>query len=117
VFEGAKDVVQAVAAMRKHTAERARCAREASEGQACSADAVLLKEHKEMLKRYQIKLYSTAVERYGQHPSIDVQVCMRGCPNHCCSVCLEAQRYKSNADRGTMGAVCYFKEKQSQPPD
>jgi hypothetical protein len=85
VFQGARDVVQAAAALRKHTAERAKCAQEALE-LACSADAVLLKEHKEMLHRYQIKLYSTAMERHGQNPSIDDQVCMRACSTNCCGI-------------------------------
>jgi hypothetical protein len=78
VFQGAEDVVQAAAALRKHTAEPARSAYKASNGLACSEDAVLVKEHQDMLKRYRIQLYSTAVEHHGEQACIDDQVCTSG---------------------------------------
>jgi hypothetical protein len=33
-----------------------------------------------------------------------------------CSVCQEAQRYERKADRGSMSAMCYIKDKQSELP-
>jgi hypothetical protein len=77
VYEGATDVVQAAAALRKHTAERANYAQQASEGLVCCADAAMLKEHQDMLQRYHIKLYSNAMERHGQHATVDAQVSVR----------------------------------------
>jgi hypothetical protein len=74
VFQGAEHVVQAAAALRVHTAERARTAQEAAHGLACSVDAFTVKEHKKMLARYKIKYYATAMQRYGEQTIIDDQV-------------------------------------------
>jgi hypothetical protein len=41
-------------------------------------DAVLVKEHQAMLKRYRIQLYSAAVERHGEQACNDEQVCTSG---------------------------------------
>jgi hypothetical protein len=74
VFQGAEQVVQAAAALRMHTAGRARTAQEAAHGLACSADACTVKEHQEMLARYKIKYYATAMQRYGEQAIVDDQV-------------------------------------------
>jgi hypothetical protein len=64
VFTNAAGVVQAAAALRRYTVQRARSAQETLHGQACTADAGLVKEHQEMLKRYQVHLSATAMESY-----------------------------------------------------
>jgi hypothetical protein len=74
VFAGAGDVVQAAAALRMHTAERARSAQETTQGLGSSADAATLKEHRDMITRYKIKYYSTAMLPYGEISIIDEQV-------------------------------------------
>jgi hypothetical protein len=74
VFAGAGDVAQAAAALRMHTAERARSAQETTQGLGSSADAATLKEHRGMITRYKIKYYSTAMLPSGDNTIIDEQV-------------------------------------------
>jgi hypothetical protein len=56
--------VQAAAALRRCTLQRARSAQETLHRQACTADAGLVQEHQEMLKRYQVHLSATAMEAF-----------------------------------------------------
>jgi hypothetical protein len=59
VFQNAQDVVQAAAALRKHTAAQASCAQDSAHGLSSDADAGLLREHQAMLQRYEV----SAMER------------------------------------------------------
>jgi hypothetical protein len=74
VYEGAHDVVQAAAALRLYTAERARFAPEARLELGCSADAVTVKEHKEMIGRYKMRFLATAIVPHGENTMTDDQV-------------------------------------------
>jgi hypothetical protein len=74
VYEGAQDVVQAAAALRLYTAERARFAQEARHELGTSADVITVKEYKEMLRRYKMRFLATAVVPHGENAMLDDQV-------------------------------------------
>jgi hypothetical protein len=69
VFEDTNNVVQAAAALRKHTAARAVCAQDTAHGLTSNADAGLLREHQAMLRRYQVTAFQGP-----EHEGIEQQV-------------------------------------------
>jgi hypothetical protein len=86
VFEGAEDVVQAAAALRMHTAERASFAQETCNRMGCSADALTVKEYQDMLGRYKVKYYSTAMLSPDEDNVVHEQVSVHAFRLRLCSV-------------------------------
>jgi hypothetical protein len=74
MFESSEDMAQAAAALRKHTAQRARAAQQTDEGLDCSASADIIREVRDMVRRYEVRMASHAVQPYGQDTRVSETV-------------------------------------------